>query len=143
MHPTLPRSLLLFSALALASCAPPGRQTFAPTPVGADVQSINAADAFSGHVALVSILPNTQDFQAPLKKAVRDALAVKPDAVFGVRAEAPGTGNPNTDALALNALAPEAKKVAEAIIADGVAPNRVNVGAKSAGLNPAIFVYVK
>lgn len=133
----------MFSALALASCAPPGRQTFAPTPVGADVQSINAADAFAGHVALVSILPDTHDFQAPLQKAVREALAVKPNAIFGVRAEAPGTGNPNTDAKALAALAPEARAVAEVIIACGVAPDRVSVGAKSAGLNPAIFVYVK
>lgn len=137
------RILCLFSALALTSCAPPGRQTFASAPVGADTQSIKATDAFAERVALVSILPGTQDFQAPLKKAVDEALAIKPDAVFEVRAEAPGTGSPDTDAKALTALAPEAKAVANAIIADGVAAGRVTLGAKTAGLNPLILVYVK
>ncbi len=83
------RALLLLSALALASCAPPGRQTFAPNPAGADTQAISAADAFKGRIPLVSILPDTQDFQAPLQNAVRQALAIKPDAAFEVRAEAP------------------------------------------------------
>lgn len=137
------RIFCLFSALALASCAPPGRQTFAANPVGADTQSINTADAFAERIALLSILPNTQDFQAPLKKAVDEALALKPDAVFEVRAEAPGTGNPDTDAKALAALAPEAKAVADAIIKDGVLASRVTLGAKTSGLNPLVLVYVK
>lgn len=137
------RIFCLFSALTLASCAPPGRQTFAANPVGADTQSISAADAFAERVALLSILPGTQDFQAPLKKAVDEALALKPNAVFEVRAEAPGTGNPDTDAKALATLAPEAKTVADAIIADGVLASRVSLGAKTGGLNPLVLVYVK
>lgn len=137
------RILCLFSALTLASCAPLGRETFSPNPAGADTQSIKAADAFAERIALVAILPDTQDFRPSLQKAVAQALAIKPDAIFEVRAEAPGTGNPDTDASALAALAPEAKSVANAIIADGVAASRVTLGAKTAGLNPVILVYVK
>lgn len=137
------RALLLLPALALASCAPPGRQTFSPTPAGPDTQTISAADAFRNRIPLVSILPDTQDFQAPLKNAVSQALAIKPDAAFEVRAEAPGTGNPDTDAKTLAALAPQAKAIAQAIVTDGVPASRVSVGAKSAGLDQVILVYVK
>ncbi len=137
------RALFLLPALALAACAPPGRQTIAPSPAGADTQSIAAADAFKNRIPLVSILPDTQDFQAPLKSAVAQALAIKPDAAFEVRAEAPGTGNPDSDAKALAALAPEAKAVADAIAADGVPTSRITLGAKSGGLDSAILVYVK
>ncbi|HTQ72498.1 MAG TPA: hypothetical protein VMH92_13495 [Acidocella sp.] len=137
------RAILLLSALALASCAPPGRQSFAPNPAGPDTQTVAAADAFKNRIPLVSILPDTQDFQAPLKGAVNQALAIKPDAAFEVRAEAPGTGSPDADAKALAALAPEAKAVADAIVADGVPAARVTLGAKTGGLDSAILVYVK
>ncbi len=137
------RAILLLSALALASCAPPGRQSFAPNPAGPDTQTAAAADAFKNRIPLVSILPDTQDFQAPLKGAVSQALAIKPDASFEVRAEAPGTGSPDADAKALAALTPEAKAVAEAIVADGVPAARVTLGAKTGGLDSAILVYVK
>lgn len=137
------RIFCLLSAFVLASCAPPGRQTFADKPAGADTQSINASNAFAERIALISILPGTQDFQAPLKKAVDEALALKPDAIFEVRAEAPGTGSPDTDTKALSALAPEAQAIANAIIADGVLANRVSLGAKIGGLNPLLLVYVK
>ncbi|MBU6419110.1 MAG: hypothetical protein KGQ79_05210 [Proteobacteria bacterium] len=135
--------LMLSAALALASCAPPGQQSFSPTPAGPDTQTISAADAFQNRIPLVSILPDTQDFQAPLKGAVQQALAIKPDAAFEVMAEAPATGNPDTDAKNLAALAPEAKAVAAAIIADGVSASHVTVGAKTAGLDQVVLVYVK
>ncbi len=137
------RPLSLGFALVLAACAPPGRQSFAPSPAGADTQTIAAADAFKNRVPLVSILPGTQDFAGPLRAAVAQALAIKPGAAFQVLAEAPGTGHPDQDAQALAALAPEAKAVADAIIADGVPAARVSLGAKTAGLNPVILVYVK
>ncbi|MGE4482288.1 hypothetical protein [Acidocella sp.] len=137
------RALFLLPALALASCAPLGRQTFAPNPVGADTQSIAAADAFKNRIPLVSILPDTRDFQAPLKSAVKQALAIKPDASFEVMAEAPATGNPDADAKTLAGLAPQAKAIAKSIIADGVPATRVSSGAKTAGLDAVILVYVK
>lgn len=137
------RILCLFSIIALASCAPPGRETFAPTPVGPQAHDIKAVDAFAGRIALVSILPGTQDFQAPLKRAVDEALAIKPNAVFEVRAETPATSHPDQEAQTLTDLAPAAEAVARAIIADGVQANRVTLGANSAGLTQAILVYVK
>ncbi len=137
------RALFLLPALALASCAPPGRQSFSATPAGPDTQTISAADAFQSRIPLVSILPDTQDFQAPLKGAVQQALAIKPDATFEVMAQTPATGNPDTDAKTLAALAPQTKAIANAIIADGVPAARVTVGAKAAGLDQVLLVYVK
>ncbi len=135
--------LLLSTALALASCAPPGRQSFSSTPAGPDTQSISAVDAFNNRVPLVSILPDTRDFQGPLKNAVTQALAIKPDAVFEVMAQTPATGNADTDTKTLATLAPQAKAIAQAIIADGVPASRVTVGAKTAGLDQVLLVYVK
>lgn len=134
---------LLLVPLALAACTLPGRQTFAPNPVGADTQSISATQAFAGRVPLVSILPDTRDFAAPLKAAVDQAVAIKPNAEFEVQAQAPAAATPDASAAALAALAPEAKAVAQAIVADGVPQSRVALTAKTAGLDPLILVYVK
>jgi hypothetical protein len=63
-------------ALALAACALPGRDSLAPAPVGADTASIDATKAFAGRVALITILPGTTDFAAPVAAAVKQALAI-------------------------------------------------------------------
>ena len=136
-------ALFLLPALALASCAPPGQQSISPTPAGPDTQTISAADAFQNRIPLVSILPDTQDFQGPLKAAVAQALAIKPDASFQVMAETPATGAPDNDAKTLATLAPQATAIANAIIADGVPAARVSAGAKTAGLDQVLLVYVK
>jgi|GEM_PF-2870801 hypothetical protein len=137
------KSIFLLATLALAACTLPGRQTFAPNPAGADTQSISATQAFAGRVPLVSILPDTKDFAAPLKSAVNQALAIKPGAVFEVQAQAPAATTPDASAKALAALAPEAQAVAQAIMADGVPAERVSLTAKTAGLDPVVLVYVK
>ncbi|MDE1896661.1 MAG: hypothetical protein KGH91_06275 [Rhodospirillales bacterium] len=137
------QALFLLSALALVSCAPPGQQSISPTPAGPDTQTISAADAFQNRIPLVSILPDTQDFQGPLKAAVAQALAIKPDASFQVMAETPATGAPDNDAKTLATLAPQATAIANAIIADGVPAARVSAGGKTAGLDQVLLVYVK
>lgn len=137
------RWFTILPCFALAACALPGRQSFAPNPAGADTQTINATQAFAGRVPLVTMLPDTRDFTAPLKRAVDQALAIKPDAQFEVAAQAPAGNSPDASVKALAALAPTAKAVAKAIIADGVPASRVSLSAKNAGLDPMIFVYVK
>lgn len=137
------RILPLFSALALAACAPPGQNTLAATPLKADAQTIQTADEFAGRLPLVTIQPGTTDFEPALKQAIEAALAIKPDAVFEVRAEIPHTGAPNQEAQALTALTPQAQAVATAIIADGVPATHVRLAAKAIGTSPAILVFVK
>lgn len=137
------RSLCLLSVITLASCAPPGRLTFAPAPKAADAADLKAASAFADRIALVLIQPGTRDLQPALRRAVNAALAIKPEARFEVQAESPATGNPDKDIQALNALTPEAQAVAAAIIMDGVAADRVTLGAKTGGETPVILVYVK
>lgn len=127
--------------MPLAACSLPGRQVFAPAPVTADAQSIGATQAFAGRVPLVSIQPGTQDFAAPLKNAVAQALAIKPGAAFEVRAQA--LGAPDAGAAALAGLAPLAGAVAQSIIADGVPAGRVALTAQTGGADTAVFVYVK
>jgi hypothetical protein len=128
--------------LALAACALPGRNSFAPNPVGADTATIDATTAFAGRIALVTILPGTTDFTAPLAGAVRQALAIKPGAAFEVEAQTPAAA-PDDAAAGLAGLSGTAAAVARAIIADGVPAARVALTAKTAGTDAEILVYVK
>jgi hypothetical protein len=128
---------------ALATCAPPGRNTFAPAPVGADTASVSATKAFSDRIALITILPGTTDFSAPVASAVRQALAIKPDAKFEVSAVSPASATPDASATELTALSGTAAAVAKAIVADGVPASNVTLTAKSAGLDSNVLVYVK
>ena len=129
--------------LALAACALPSRQSFAPSPVGADTQTIAAAQAFAGRFPLVTILPGTTDFAAPVASAVRQARAIKPSARFEVQAQSPTASTPDASAATLASLSGTASAVAQSIVADGVPQSRVTLTAATAGLNAVINVYVK
>ena len=137
------RRIIPVIVLALAGCSLPGRLTLAPNPVAPDVQTIAAAKAFEGRIALVSIQPGTQDFAAPLKDAVGQALAIKPDAAFEVRAVTPASDKPDADATRLAELSPLAGAVAQAIAGDGVQPGHVSLTAGSGGPATEILVFVK
>lgn len=131
--------------LPLAACSLPlpGRQTLAPDPVPAGAQSVAATKAFAGRIPLVSIQPGTQDFAGPLKDAVNQALAIKPDAAFEVRAVTRASFKPDADAAHLAGLAPLARDVASSIGGDGVQPGHVALTAGSDGASTEILVYVK
>jgi hypothetical protein len=135
--------LLPLFACALSACAIPSRDTFAPAPAGPDTATISATQAFAGRIPYVTILPGTADFSAPLAKAVQAALAIKPAAVFEVQAQTPVGASPDDSAASLSTLTATATAVAKSIISDGVAARNVSLTAKTAGLNPAILVYVK
>lgn len=137
------RFIFLLVPLTLAACTMPGRQTFAPTPAGADTATINASQAFSGRIPLVTILPGTKDFAPPVADAVKQALAIKPSAMFDVEAQSPQAATPDASAANLQALSGTASAVAKSIVADGVAPDHVSLTAKTAGLDANILVYVK
>ena len=136
------RALALLAVFALAACSLPGRETLAPKPVAPEPASIAATDAFAGRIPLVTIQPGTADFAAPLKGAVDQALAIKPQAAFEVTAQAP-QGAPDEAATALQSLAPLAGAVAQSIRDDGVAADRVTLAARTGGQASAILVYVK
>lgn len=137
------RWIIPLTMLALTSCSLPGRQTFAPDPVPPSVQTIEATKAFAGRIPLVSIGPGTADFAGPLKNAVGQALAIKPDAMFEVRAVTSSSPGPDVAAVTLARLAPQASEVAQAIAADGVQPGNVTLTAGSGGTGTEILVYVK
>ena len=137
------RALALLAVFALAACSLPGRETLAPKPVAPDTVSIAATEAFAGRIPLVTIQPGTQDFAAPLKSAVDQALAIKPRAAFEVTAQVPQGAAPDADAVALQSLSPLAGAVARSIAADGVAAERVALAARTGGQAPVILVYVK
>lgn len=137
------RWIIPLTMLALTACSLPGRQTFAADPVPPNAQTIAAAKAFAGRIPLVSIAPGTADFAGPLKDAVGQALAIKPDAMFEVRAVTPTTHGPDAAARTLAQLAPFASDVAQAIAADGVQPGNVTLTAGSGGTGTEILVYVK
>jgi len=137
------RALALLAVFALAACSLPGRETLAPRPVAPEAASIAATEAFAGRIPLVIIQPGTADFAAPLKGAVDQALAIKPQAAFEVTAQVPQGASPDADAVALQSLSPLASTVARSITADGVAAERVTLAARTGGQAPVILVYVK
>jgi hypothetical protein len=137
------RFIFLAAPLFLAACTLPGRETLSPNPAGADTATIQATQAFSGRIPLVTILPGTTDFAAPLANAVQQALAIKPSAMFDVEAQTPPAATPDESAADLQALSGTASAVAKAIVADGVASDHVSLTAKTAGLDANILVYVK
>lgn len=134
---------ILLLPLAACSLPLPGRQTLAPDPKPADVRSIEAAKAFAGRIPLVSIQPGTADFAGPVKNAVDQALAIKPDAAFEVRAVTRASLKPDADAAHLAGLAPLAHDVAASIAGDGVQPGNVALTAGSGGTSTEVLVYVK
>jgi hypothetical protein len=135
--------LILLLPLGLACCVIPNRNTFAPSPVGADTQSISATEAFAGRIPLVTILPGTTDFAGPVASAVAQARAIKPSAAFEVQAQSPAADPPDTGAATLASLSGTAAAVAKSIVADGVAPANVTLTAQTAGLDAEILIYVK
>jgi hypothetical protein len=135
--------MLLLLPLCLAACSLPSRDNFAPKPIGADTASISATQAFAGRIPLVTILPGTTDFAAPVADAVHQALAIKPTAEFDVEAQSPASATPDASAATLTALSGTATAVAKSIVADGVPVSRVTLSAKTAGLDSDILVYVK
>jgi hypothetical protein len=139
----LPSPIPVLLLGALTACQPPGRNIFAPAAVAPDTASVSATQAFSGRIALITILPGTTDFAGPVASGVRQALAIKPDAKFEVSAESPASATPDASAADLAALSATAAAVAKAIVADGVAPANVTLTAKSSGLDANVLVYVK
>jgi hypothetical protein len=135
--------LLIPLACALTACAIPSRDTFAPAAAGPDTATISATQAFAGRIPYVTILPGTSDFAAPLAQAVHAALTIKPGARFEVQAQTPVGASPDSSAETLATLTATASAVAKSILSDGVAAQNVTLTAKTAGLNPAILVYVK
>jgi len=129
--------------LGLAGCAFPSRDTFSPSPVGADVTTISAARAFEGRIPLVTILPGTTDYAGPIAGVVKQVLAIKASAAFDVEAQAPAGETPDSSAATLAGLSGTASGVARAIIADGVAPGNVQLTAKTVGPEPEIVIFVK
>jgi hypothetical protein len=139
----IPALLSILPLALLAACQVPGRNTFAPPAVAPDTASVSATQAFNDRIALITILPGTTDFAGPVSSAVHQALAIKPNALFEVRAVSPASATPDASAAELAALSGTAAAVAKAIIADGVAPANVSLTAKSAGLDSNVLVYVK
>ena len=74
---------------------------------------------------------------------MREARAIKPAARFEVEAQSPQAATPDASAGNLGALSATASAVAQAIGADGVAPDHVALTARTEGLDAVINVYVK
>lgn len=129
--------------LFVAGCAPLGRADFAAPTVAPSAAEIADTHAFAGRVPFVTIQPGTTNFDGPVAAAVRQALAIKPDASFEVAAEAPAGAPPDKTAAAFSSLAPLAADVQATIIHAGVSPERVMLAAQTSEGSPEVVIYVK
>lgn len=100
----------------------------------------------SGTPALLTVrLADSAPFANELRDAVAAARARKRDVVFDVVAVAPVGGSPAEQAARAEAGAAEAARVAEMIVAQGVAPTRVRLGSRTepSVLAHEVRVYVR
>lgn len=121
--------ILVLAGAGLAGCTLPGRQgQYSKAPSLVDVRALTS---FDGRVPLVTIPAHTPDWSGSVKYAVNAALKIKPSAQFRVYVTAPPAGSPQEARQQMAELAPEAAQVANAIVADGVQPQRVTLGAST------------
>ena len=122
-------SILALAGAGLAGCTLPGRPgRYAKAPSLVDVRALTS---FDGRVPLVTIPEHTPDWSGSVQYAVNAALKIKPSAEFRVYVTAPSAGSPAAAQQQMAELAPEAAQVANAIVADGVEPQRVTLGAST------------
>ena len=138
--------ILAMAGAGLAGCTVPGRPgPYAKAPSLVDVRALTS---FDGRVPLVTIPEHTPDWSGSVKYAVNAALKIKPSAKFRVYVTAP-SGSPEGARRQMAELAPVAAQVANAIVADGVTPQRVTLGASTdlpevkTPSQPEILVFAK
>ena len=136
------------SALCLlAGCALPGRGLVSSAPQHPDVATVQMTGAQNGRVPLVTIAATAgpEDYVSALAGAVQAARALKPDVVFDVLSAVPQQGTPLHQINEARGLTPNAAEVANAIMGDGVPPDRIALGAVVVPGIPAneVRVYVR
>ncbi|HQT62006.1 MAG TPA: hypothetical protein PLV07_06075 [Acidiphilium sp.] len=143
-------TLMLFVLPAiLAGCAVPGRHVPGPYAGAPSLVDVAALTAFNGRLPLVTIPEAVETWSPSVKYAVDAALKINPKAEFRVVVTAPAARGPAAAERAMARLAPRAAQVADAIVADGVAAQRVSLGAAAplAGIPapsaPEIVVFAK
>lgn len=115
----------------LAGCTLPGGGILGPKPQTPTVATVQGVEAHAGRVPLVTIAASAgpQDYVSALAGAVQAAEARKPDVMFDVFSAVPQRGTPLTQMTAAKGLTPTAAEVANAIMGDGVPPERITLGA--------------
>jgi hypothetical protein len=120
---TLLRPLCLILPLCLAACALVDQRTFDATAGRKPVPAVVAGPPLPVVPALMTIRYSVAnpDYHDVLEKAVRRALARKPDVLFTVSTLIPAIGGVDSEASA----AASGREVAQAIVAAGAQPGQV------------------
>ena len=117
--------------LLLVGCTVPGSGVLGPKPQTPTAATVQGVEAQAGRVPLVTIAASAgpQDYVSALAGAVQAAEARKPDVMFDVFSAVPRRGTPLTQMTSAKGLTPTAAEVANAIMGDGVPPERITLGA--------------
>lgn len=135
--------------LALAGCALLGRGALAPHATAPSMVNVAALTKFDGRLPLVTIPGSANGWAPSVKYAVDAALKINRNAAFRVYITAPAAAIPSVTEQQMAPLASKAAAVADAIVADGVAPGNVSLGASTnlphvpAPAAPEIVVFAK
>lgn len=132
--------------LTLAGCKLIDQTTFAPSPE-ATPRPVAPPPKVEARAPLIVIgfASATPDYADPLRQAVRAAEARKPGIVYDVVGIAPARDDAGAQADAVLLASDNASAVMRAIMADGVPPARIHLGARTeTGLTAReVRVYVR
>jgi hypothetical protein len=130
------RPLLLCVLAALGACTPVGQRTFVANADKPPKPKPARTTAPPPTPALVTIrFPTDEDWHGALSAAVGLARSRKPDVLFTVQMLVPPHGSPADQAASLARAAPDARSVADAIVADGADRSQVELAAAT---DPAV-----
>lgn len=133
----------------LTGCALIGRHQPSQYAGAPSLVDVAALAKFDGKLPLVTIPDHTHDWAPAVKYVVDAALKINPKAQFRVYVTGPTEGGPAAAQMAMARIAPQAAQVADAIVADGVAPANVSLGASAplpnvkAPAAPEIVIFAK
>jgi hypothetical protein len=131
----------------LAGCTVPGRGVVSSAPQRPSATTVQATEAQSARVPLVTIAAaaGPADYESALAGAVRAAETLKPNVIFDVLSAVPQQGTPLHQITQARELTPDTVEVATAIMGDGVPAGRITLGALVVPGLPAneVRVYVR
>lgn len=122
---------IVLTPIVLAGCVLPGRKVLSPYAGAPSLVNVAALSKFNGQLPLVTIPEGTANWAPSVKFAVAAALKINPKASFRVYITGPAAAIANVSEQEMAKLAPEAASVADSIVADGVAPANVSLGAST------------
>jgi hypothetical protein len=148
--PAAPGLLALLGLLGLSACTYPDfrlvdQRTFHSTPDAAGPAELARSRLPPLPLVTIQFAQDGVDWHSIMSAAVEEARARKPDVAFDVLTALPSATDPAEQTRIVQANEADAKEVANALLYDGVNPDRIHLGLRrDPGASPReVRIYVR